>query len=129
MKNYYYFDSAKATQKSKIYLLIILTALIEVKRRVQIYRSLGLTLLAPGGICTNVDKIVPEGLFTGTIITYLFFKNEIYPFQPHFPTQKFEDLEDYRNFRWGDNPRGNARIKALDQMIKDLTLHLSRRTR
>lgn len=129
MKNYYYFNSTEAKRKSTIHLLITLTALIEVKRRVQIYRSLGLTLLAPGGICGNVYTIVPKGLLTDALIPRLFFKNEVYPFQPHFPTQKFEDLDDYRNFRWGDNPRGNARIKALDQMIKDLTLHLSRRTR
>ena len=122
MKNYK-FNAQFANQpnvRDKLYL--ILTGLIEVQRLATIYRDTGKTLPSQHGICNALETITNNWTIS-FYLNKLFFKSYAYPVQPYYsPT--FLSPINYGEFRWGKNPRGNARRKLLSLMIKDLTQHL-----
>lgn len=122
MKNYK-FNAQFANQfnvRDKLYL--ILTGLIEVQRLAVIYRDTSKTPPSQYGICSALETVTNNWTIS-YYLSKLFFKGYAYPVQPYYsPT--FLNGVTYAEFRWGQNPRGNARRKLLNLMIKDLTKHL-----
>lgn len=119
----YRFDSKVAKKMSLRNLFVILIGLIEVKRRVVLYRDNATTQLSQFGICNNLIEVTKNS--EASWLSPLFFKNCVYPILPYFYSgySRFEQIK----ARWGNNPIGNQRIAMLDLMIKDLTSYLTKR--
>lgn len=126
----YKFNKTYAAKLSSVTLFSLVTVLIEIQRRANVYRGECKNhKLKSGGICSNVYEFNNpiRSVVYNIALNVLFFKGNSYPIYPYSPLCRSFSNTVCLKYRWSNNEssKGNERMKMLEQMITDLTEYLT----
>jgi hypothetical protein len=126
----YKFNKSYAAKLSSVTLFSLVTVLIEIQRRANVYRG-GCKnhKLKSGGICPNVYEFRSpiNSVVYSVTLNVLFFKGSSYPIYPYSQSLLITSNADDLKYRWSNNEssKGNERMEMLERMIVDLTEYLT----
>jgi hypothetical protein len=127
----YKFNKTYASKLSSVKLFSLVTVLIEIQHRANLYRSgYKKHKLKVDGICGNIysfNKFINKIICNDVHLNVLFFKDNSYPIYPFHPPHLLCSDATILKYRWGNTKygKGDERMKMLEYMITDLTEYLT----